>query len=1034
MNSEELISCLNYDDSPFFISAAHLYEHPGYAHTFRLSREKCGLQGVYTLKTSVESHPHQVVVPVVYICETESEQQAREIHRLVWNQNIVPFLIVLTAKNIHLYPGFNFNTRLDESKNQTILEVTNDMNAALENLSDFKADAIDRGILWQNREKDISQNKRVDRVLLRNLSSLSSWLRSNGLSRYTAHSLIGKYLYLYYLLDRNILSDRKLEQWSIEKDAIFGRHASLEGFYAITDKLEGWLNGDIFPIPRKGEGAPETKHIQKVAAIFLGDDPDSGQMNLDFKAYDFEHIPIETLSVVYQQFLAAEGKGKKQGAVYTPVHLVNFILDELDAKRPFRKGMKGFDPACGSGAFLVQCYRRLIERELAENPNKKINPSELRSLLTGHIYGMDVDEDACGITELSLILTLLDYVESPDLEKPGYKTFKLPALRNRNIFFCKDGFFKPDSAWKEKRPPVGFDWIVGNPPWKIINKKQLERGDSAALDWMKREKDKAPTSSNQIAEAFAWEITRYLSENGLVGMLLPAGTLFKIQAKKFRQQFFSSMNVWSIVNFSNLRHLLFQISTNPAAAFFYSIPQKDENDSSSYILTYAPFAVHQLSRFQYDTQKDKKLWAVIVNADEIHEVSRIEAATGSSRLWKLSMWGSLRDKYLLKSLEKQFDKLSVFAKAHGFSIHEGLQLRSQDVEEPIEPIEAVKGKNKLDMNELRGCGKIFSFPKNALKPVDESEAYVRKGQGVTPLTICYPPHIIVDAARRFAVFSDEFIVVPPRQIGIYSGQADILMLKSLSLYLNSDFTRYHQFLSSAFWGVERDRPTKEDLENLPIPLGFLSFPELTEWASLYDDLARTMPENFNDSLFQPRDFSDNYLGLLEELNEKVYTLLGINQTERWLIQDLLQVREKLNEGRIAKEAVKPADEEEMAGYAKILKTELDNFLDNDIKDQHRITIYYSNDLAIIKLEHPLKPPAGPVKILRLMDRETENEFNKIKNGLLKDQGQWIYFNRNLKLFEGRTTYFVKPRQRLSWLRSQALADADEFIAEKLTTS
>jgi hypothetical protein len=27
---------------------------------------------------------------------------------------------------------------------------------------------------------------------------------------------------------------------------------------------------------------------------------------------------------------------------------------------------------------------------------------------------------------------------------------------------------------------------------------------------------------------------------------------------------------------------------------------------------------------------------------------------------------------------------------------------------------------------------------------------------------------------------------------------------------------------------------------------------------------------------------------------------------------------------------------------------------------------------------------------------------------------------------------VKPRQRLSWLRSQALVDADEFIAEKLT--
>jgi hypothetical protein len=1032
MNIKEFISCMNYDDSPFFLSDSHLYEYPGYAHIFRLSREKCGLHGVYTLKTSDENHPHQVVVPIVYICQADSEQQAREFHRLIWNQNIVPFIIVLTTKSIHLYPGFNFNTRLSESRNQSILEVANDINVVLERLSDFKADSIDRGILWQNRKKEISQDKRVDRVLLRNLNSLSSWLRGNGLSRHTAHSLIGKYVYLYYLQDRKILSDRKLEQWFIDKEAVFGRKASLEGFYAITDKLEGWLNGDIFPIPRKGEAAPEATHIQKVAAVFLGDDPDSGQMNLDFKAYDFEHIPIETLSVVYQQFLHSEGKGKKQGAIYTPIHLVNFILDELDARRPFRKGMKGFDPACGSGAFLVQCYRRLIERELSGNPGKKIKPTELRSLLTDHIYGMDVDEDACGITELSLILTLLDYVEPPDLEKPGYKTFKLPALRNRNIFFCKDGFFKPNSDWEKNRPRDGFDWIVGNPPWKKINKNKLERGDSSALDWMEKEKEQSPVSSRQIAEAFAWEITRYLSNKGLVGMLLPAGTLFKTQAKRFRQQFFSRRNVWCIVNFSNLRHLLFQSSTNPAAAFFYSISKKDGNDSSSYIVTYAPFAVHQLSRYGVENRKDNKLWTIIVNADEIREISQIDAATGSSRAWKLSMWGSVRDKFLLNSLEKRYDSLSVFAKAHGLVIHEGLQLRSQDANEPVELIREVIGKNKLDMSSLRECGRIFSFPDNALKPVEDPEAYVRKGRGVIPLKICYPPHIIVDQARRFAVFSDKFIVVPPRQIGIKSKPSNDILLKALSLYLSSDFALYHQLFSSPFWGIERDVFDKNDIENLPIPIDALSSNQFAEWATLYDELARAKSANFEDTFFSMQDNSENYLRLMEQLNKKVYALMGINQTERWLIQDLLQVRKNLNEGRIAKEAVKPADEVEMMEYAKVLKKELDNFLDKDIKNQHRITVYYSNDLAIIKLEHPLKPPAGPVKVVKVTDQKTEREFNKIKKGLLRRHGQWIYFNRNLKLFEGRTTYFVKPRQRLSWLRSQALVDADEFIAEKLT--
>jgi len=658
----ESIRCLNYTDSPYYLSGERLYEYPGYSHIFRLASEKCDLHGVYTLKTSERNHPsHEAIIPVVYVCEADTEQQAREFHRLVWNQNIVPFLIVLSPKTIRLYPGFNFDPRLSEDENQSILEVAKKTSEVLKKLSDFTSESINRGDLWTNRAKEIPQNKRVDRRLLRSLKSLSTWLRDHGLPRQTAHALIGKFIYLYYLRDRKILSDRKLKQWAIDKESVFGRNSTLEGFYAVNDRLEDWLNGVVFSVPRKDQSAPKVEHIQKVSSAFLGDDPKSGQMHLDFKAFNFEYIPIETLSIVYQQFLHAEGKGRGQGAYYTPIHLVNFVLDELDLKRPFQKGMKALDPACGSGAFLVQCYRRLVELELAKNPEKRLQPSELRYLMTNHIYGMDVDEDACGVTELSLILTLLDYVDPPDLEKPGYKKFKLPALRNQNIFYCKDGFFKPNAEWENNKPGNGFDWIIGNPPWKNINPKKLEKGDESALDWIKKNKDQFPTSDNQIAEAFAWEVTQYLSRQGVIGLLLPAVILFKTHATKFRQQFFDRMDVWCIVNFSNLRHLLFQGSTKPAAAFFYSILQEDNNYSSHHIVTFAPFAVHQLSRYEVDNRQGKNLWSIIVNADEIREISRIDSASGNSQPWKLAMWGSVRDKYLLTSISKSFVSLSEFA-------------------------------------------------------------------------------------------------------------------------------------------------------------------------------------------------------------------------------------------------------------------------------------------------------------------------------------------------------------------------------------
>ena len=91
-------------------------------------------------------------------------------------------------------------------------------------------------------------------------------------------------------------------------------------------------------------------------------------------------------------------KGEEAAAYYTPIPLVNFMLSEMDERLPLRRGMKVFDAACGSGAFLVQSYRRLIEREFPAT-KKKPTPHKLRSLLEEHIFGVDNDSDACRVTE-----------------------------------------------------------------------------------------------------------------------------------------------------------------------------------------------------------------------------------------------------------------------------------------------------------------------------------------------------------------------------------------------------------------------------------------------------------------------------------------------------------------------------------------------------------------------------------------------------------------------------------------------------------
>src|SRR5207253_944214 len=134
---------------------------------------------------------------------------------------------------------------------------------------------------------------------------------------------------------------------------VFGRGATVAGLRAVVAELEEWLNGSVFPLRLTGPGAPTAEHITRVAGAFIGDDPITGQLHLDFEPYDFSHIPIETLSVIYEQFLHAEGKGDEAGAYYTPVPLVDFMLQELEDRCPLTLGMRVLDPACGSGAFLV---------------------------------------------------------------------------------------------------------------------------------------------------------------------------------------------------------------------------------------------------------------------------------------------------------------------------------------------------------------------------------------------------------------------------------------------------------------------------------------------------------------------------------------------------------------------------------------------------------------------------------------------------------------------------------------------------------
>src|SRR2546427_5762259 len=92
---------LGYEDSPNFLRAEEDFPHAQeLGYVLRKAKAECGLQGVYILRSEDDK---ALPIPVVYVCQTDTEAQAQQIHKQVWNQGVVPFVLVQTSRYLRLY-------------------------------------------------------------------------------------------------------------------------------------------------------------------------------------------------------------------------------------------------------------------------------------------------------------------------------------------------------------------------------------------------------------------------------------------------------------------------------------------------------------------------------------------------------------------------------------------------------------------------------------------------------------------------------------------------------------------------------------------------------------------------------------------------------------------------------------------------------------------------------------------------------------------------------------------------------------------
>jgi hypothetical protein len=1016
LNLDQLLDQLGYTQSQNYRSTNESSQEPLTEHLFRAAK-KAGVQGAYVFQTSP---PEQKILPprpAVYVAEAKTREEAREIHQRLWNFGNAPFLVILLPNEIRVYTGFDFS--LGNEKKGLVNEIQDIANLTFESirekLRDFGSDSIDSGEIWQTQAKHITPENRVDIHLLNNLEKLEKHLKIKGVDISIIHALIGKYVYIRYLYDRQILSREWLAENNINLDTILGRNATLEGLLKLTELLENRFNGAIFPLPSNVEEIlGDDEIVSLVASAFKGDDLASGQLHLDFNAYDFSYIPVETLSSIYEQFLHSQGTGKKVGAVYTPEPVADYLLCELQESKPLEKGMKILDPCCGSGIFLVLAYRRLIELELANSISKKLKPTELRRILCDSLYGVERNREACYVTEFSLILTLLNYIDPPDLHRN--KQFKFPSLHNTQIFEC-DFFDDESDFWKQSKK---FDWIVGNPPWIELKSGAID--EDLVLSWMRNNAVQRSTTGKRVCEAFSWRVVDLLAPDGYVGLLTHAMSLFNHESTKYRKLFFDQHEVRRVTNFSNLAYVLFGgRGEAPAATIVYRKALFNSDIDKPEIIHYAPFVANQISNRPWKRDKKNPTWAITINSNEIQTVRSNDAESGEGIIWKLALWGSYRDIKALRRIRRILPiTLGQIVLDKGWNLCQGLLLRN-GVDLTTEELIHIPdlGVNRLlNVDALTKEKQKFSIPENVLEDIPPQMCFLRRRSGMSGLKIIKAPHIIFNAA--YCIYSDENFVIPAPYTGIsVENLEDSDYLRALSVFMSSSIIQYLLFFESPSWGVDRNRVYAKDIKKIPIPL--MSIKQISQLASLQRELvdlerANTLPTS----------------SLQEMIDNSIENILNLPDDLNILARDFTQIKLSLNKGKAVAIATEHPQENDLLSYGLCLRDELDDFIE-DSGLKHKVLLTYSKNLIVCSIEFI----SSDNRIDVIIEKDQENSsllLTYIQEQMKQHFSQWVYVQRSLRIFERSRVYICKSARLVDWTRTQALKDSDDIISEILCSN
>ena len=959
------------------------------------AKEKLNIDAIFFLKP-IEGKSS---IPLIYFRKLEypDKKTIAELHQKVWNIGQAPLLFLVLPNAVLIYNGYVPPEKLPNGeldyKAGFIEELKLYIQAETEikKRREYHSSELITGRYWQKHSERFNSDKRVYQKLLNNLEFMSNELINEGLPPDIVHSLLSRSIFIKYLEDRkdknncHVFPEGFFEKYKANAKGFTDLLSDKEVTYKFFKDLNAKFNGDLFVFKEEEKTKVTPKHIHLLQTLLKGETYLESRQMVLWPLYSFDVIPIELISNIYQQFFHNEkDKDKKEtkGTYYTPYHLVLFLMDEVLPWNEKNTDSRILDPACGSGIFLVEAYRRLIGRWMLANPNKHISFSDLSQLLKENIFGIDTNGQAIRIAALSLYLTLCDYLEPRDIWK---EEVKFQPLLNRNLFISD--FFEENTKFLDKK----YDIIIGNPPW------ESELSEPARNYIIKTGK---PVGDKQISQAFLWRVTDLCKPDTRVCMIVSSkGLLFNRSDpnRKFREQFFSTNIIKTIINLSALRHKLFskQNEVNgqknkksgaigPGTAVIFS-PGKPNDHSIFYC---SP-------KLRYTPQDD---WLLIIEPNDIAYVPNNEAIE-KDIIWKVAMWGTPRDYELIKRLS-EYPTLGKISDKNGWIHGEGFIVGNRK-DEDLE----LFGKPYVDVRKLQR----FTMEEKSL-PANQETHYYRRAK--TKREVFYGPHLLIKQSPKagvglIAALLKKDAVFRHAILGIHGNETDLNMLASCCLFINSNIALYYEFLTSRSWLVERDAFEAEEILDIPMPKNFFNLTDFN--FEFLKDLSKNPEAN-------------------DIVNKLIIDLYDLNESDMILIDDTIRYTLDFFRKKDKSIAIKPVNENIIKDYINILCKLLNNSFSSPTKVFTGTGNMGNSPLTVVSVSLENKSDHLEIKI-NTQDDELKYVLDRLEETLNQENSPSIYMRRNIKRYAGNTISIIKPNQNRYWNKSSALRDADEIYAD-----